>query len=99
MLAPERYNWFSSDLIDILPAAVYVCDANGVVVAYNRRAGELDARPSPATPIKNIVDHTSYFVRTAPTCLTRKLRWSGCCEQAAWFATKKRSLSGRMVRA
>jgi signal transduction histidine kinase len=48
MLAPERYDWFSSDLIEILPAAVYVCDADGVVVAYNRRAGELWGRtPKP----------------------------------------------------
>jgi len=36
--------WFSSDLIEILPAAVYVCDAAAVVVAYNRRATELWGR-------------------------------------------------------
>jgi nitrogen fixation/metabolism regulation signal transduction histidine kinase len=48
MLASERYDWFSSDLIEILPAAVYVCDADGVVVAYNKRAGELWGRtPKP----------------------------------------------------
>jgi PAS domain-containing protein len=44
MLATERYNWFSSDLLEILPAAVYVCDADGVLVAYNRRATELWGR-------------------------------------------------------
>ena len=37
-------NWRSQDLIDMLPAAVYICDAEAVVVAYNRRAGELWGR-------------------------------------------------------
>ena len=37
-------NWFSADLVEILPAAVYVCDANGVVVSYNKRAAELWGR-------------------------------------------------------
>jgi signal transduction histidine kinase len=36
--------WFSGDLIETLPAAVYVCDAEGVVVAYNHRATELWGR-------------------------------------------------------
>ena len=37
-------DWFSGDLIEILPAAVYVCNAEAVVVAYNRRAAELWGR-------------------------------------------------------
>lgn len=37
-------NWFSRDLIEILPAAVYVCDSNAVVVAFNKRATELWGR-------------------------------------------------------
>ena len=36
--------WFTTDLIEILPAAVYVCDADAVVVSYNRRATELWGR-------------------------------------------------------
>jgi len=41
-------DWFSGDLLETLPAAVYVCDAEGTVVAYNRRATELWGRtPSP----------------------------------------------------
>jgi signal transduction histidine kinase len=44
----QGQNWFSSDLIEILPAAVYVCDAKAVVVACNRRATELWGRaPKP----------------------------------------------------
>lgn len=40
--------WFSSDLIEILPAAVYVCNVDAVIVAYNRRAAELWGRePAP----------------------------------------------------
>jgi PAS domain S-box-containing protein len=37
-------NWRSQDLIEILPAAVYVCNAEAVVVSYNRRAAELWGR-------------------------------------------------------
>jgi PAS domain S-box-containing protein len=37
-------NWFSADLVEILPAAVYVCDADGIVVSYNKRATELWGR-------------------------------------------------------
>ena len=36
--------WFSTDLIEILPAAVYVCDADAVVISYNQRATELWGR-------------------------------------------------------
>jgi hypothetical protein len=55
----------------------------------DRRANELlGVRSCPATPMKNTVDLTEHFVRMALTCLTRKLRWSGCCEQAAGHATK-----------
>jgi PAS domain S-box-containing protein len=37
-------NWFSENLIEILPAAVYVCDSSAVIVAFNKRAGELWGR-------------------------------------------------------
>jgi PAS domain S-box-containing protein len=37
-------SWFSKRLIEILPAAVYVCDTEGVIVAFNRRAAELWGR-------------------------------------------------------
>jgi signal transduction histidine kinase/CheY-like chemotaxis protein len=41
-------DWRSQDLIEVLPAAVYVCNADAVVVAYNRRAAELWGRePTP----------------------------------------------------
>jgi AraC-like DNA-binding protein len=41
-------DWFSGDLFETLPAAVYVCDAEGIVVAYNHRATELWGRtPTP----------------------------------------------------
>jgi PAS domain S-box-containing protein len=41
-------DWFSGDLLETLPAAVYVCDAQGIVVAHNHRAAELWGRtPSP----------------------------------------------------
>ena len=42
--SPQSLNWFSRNLIEMLPAAVYVCDANAVVVAFNRRAIELWGR-------------------------------------------------------
>jgi hypothetical protein len=33
-------DWFSGDLLETLPAAVYVCNAEAVVVAYNGRGGD-----------------------------------------------------------
>jgi signal transduction histidine kinase len=37
-------DWFSGDLLETLPAAVHVCNAETVVVAHNRRASELWGR-------------------------------------------------------
>src|ERR1700733_11983120 len=38
-------------LLEFVPGAVYVCDLDGVVVRYNRRAGELWGRyPIPGDP-------------------------------------------------
>lgn len=37
-------DWFSKNLIDALPAAVYVCDIDGVVQAFNEKAAEIWAR-------------------------------------------------------
>ena len=41
----------SDRLLDLLPAAVYVCDRDGVIVRYNRKAAELWGRlPEPGEP-------------------------------------------------
>jgi PAS domain S-box-containing protein len=37
-------DWFSGRLIEILPAAVYVCNSEAVIVAFNERAAELWGR-------------------------------------------------------
>jgi PAS domain S-box-containing protein len=37
-------NWFSTNFIDVLPAAVYVCNSAAVIVAFNQRAIELWGR-------------------------------------------------------
>ena len=37
----QELNWISKNLIEVLPAAFYVCNLEGVVVAFNRRATEL----------------------------------------------------------
>jgi len=44
MSGPDGLNWFSKHLIEILPAAVYVCDIDAVIVAFNQRATELWGR-------------------------------------------------------
>jgi PAS domain-containing protein len=36
--------WFSKRLIEILPAAVYVCNADAVIVAFNQHATQLWGR-------------------------------------------------------
>jgi PAS domain S-box-containing protein len=41
---PFGLSWFSKRLIEILPAAVYVCDTDAVIVAFNRRATQLWGR-------------------------------------------------------
>jgi len=43
-MSSRGLNWFSKCLIEILPAAVYVCDTDAVIVAFNRRATELWGR-------------------------------------------------------
>lgn len=41
----------AQQMVDVLPSASYVCSADGVVVAYNRRAAELWGRsPRPGDP-------------------------------------------------
>jgi hypothetical protein len=37
----RELNWISKNLIEVLPAAVYVCNLEGVIVAFNRLATEL----------------------------------------------------------
>jgi PAS domain S-box-containing protein len=40
----NEMNWFSTNFIDVLPAAVYVCNSAAVIVAFNKRAIELWGR-------------------------------------------------------
>ncbi len=40
----QGLDWFSRNLIEILPAAVYVCNSNAAIVAFNRRVTELWGR-------------------------------------------------------
>jgi PAS domain S-box-containing protein len=40
----NELNWFSTNFIDVLPAAVYVCNSAAVIVAFNQRATELWGR-------------------------------------------------------
>jgi PAS domain S-box-containing protein len=44
MSGPHGLNWFSKHLVEILPAAVYVCDIEATIVAFNQRATELWGR-------------------------------------------------------
>lgn len=40
----NEMNRFSTNFIDVLPAAVYVCNSAAVIVAFNQRAIELWGR-------------------------------------------------------
>jgi hypothetical protein len=53
------FNWFSTNFIDVLPAAVYVCNSAAVIVAFNQRATELWGR----TP--NLDDTDEKILRSA----------------------------------
>jgi len=55
----NELNWFSTNLIDVLPAAVYVCNFAAVIVAFNQRATELWGR----TP--NLDDTDEKILRSA----------------------------------
>ena len=41
----NELNWFSTNFIDVLPAAVYVCNSAAVIVAYNKRTQNYRAPP------------------------------------------------------
>ncbi|MBY0298210.1 MAG: PAS domain-containing protein [Methylobacterium sp.] len=43
-LSPRRPTVLDDQLLEVLPAAVYVCDLDGVVVRYNKKAAELWGR-------------------------------------------------------
>jgi PAS domain-containing protein len=36
-----KQEWFSTALLENLPAAVYVCSVDATIVAFNKRASEL----------------------------------------------------------
>ena len=86
----SELNWFSTNLIDVLPAAVYVCNSAAVIVAFNQRATELWGRtPNLDDTTKNIAERINFFGRMEAICPIPKLRWSACCERGPQLATKK----------
>ena len=99
MANPENgLEWFSKRLIETLPAAVCVCNADAVIVAFNKRATELWGRsPRPGQT------HEKY-------CGSHKLFWPDGTylphDQTSmeWYSetvsrgvTRRRSSSGRMA--
>ncbi|HEV7372318.1 PAS domain S-box protein [Arenibaculum sp.] len=54
---------YAAHLLKVLPAAVYVCDADGLIVAYNDRAAELwGQRPEPGDPaMRFCASHRLYW--------------------------------------
>jgi hypothetical protein len=86
----NELNWFSTNLIDVLPAAVYVCNSAAVIVAYNKRATELWGRtPNLDDTDEKYCGHINFFVRMEAICPIPKRRWSACYERGPPLATKK----------
>jgi hypothetical protein len=74
--------WFSSDLLETLPAAVYVCNAGGIVVAYTSVLRSYGAAlPRRVTATRDIVVPISCSVRTECPCPIVKRRWRLFFEQ------------------
>ena len=83
------------ELLDLLPAAAYVCDAEGFVRYYNPRAAELWGRePRPAN------GSAARTASSSPTALgfrTTNARWPWPSGPASRSETSRPSSSGRMA--
>jgi hypothetical protein len=99
MLDVSRVNWLSKDLIEVLPAAVYVCDSSGVVVAFNKRATELWGRaPCAGDTDEKFCGAYKLFHPDGRYLPHNETRWNACCGRASprgVFGTIKRELRRR----
>src|SRR5262245_38264463 len=67
-------------LWDVVPAAVYVCDAEGTIVRFNRRAAQLWGRePRLLNPDERFCGAHRLYALTAHYCLTPNARWQTFC--------------------
>ena len=88
----KELNWISKNLIEVLPAAVYVCNLEGVVVAFNRCATELWGRtPRPGDTDENFAARIGCIIPMEPICRMPRLRWKLCFGRATLLLIWKRS--------
>src|SRR5882757_6893122 len=73
---PER-------LLDQLPTAVYVCDRDGAILGWNRRAAELWGRtPKLGDPSERFCGSHLLYRLDAVRCRMRHARWPMPCGRA-----------------
>lgn len=74
----------SGGLLEVLPIATFVCDAEGRIVQYNRRAAEIWARePEPEQTHESFIQHTKLYEADgtpAPSSLLSRVLATGVSE-------------------
>ena len=82
-------------LFEQLPFAVYVCDRDGLVLRYNRRAAELWGRsPKLGDPNERFCGSYRMFRPTGVCCRTTNAPWRMCCAPVFPCANRKYTSSG-----
>jgi PAS domain-containing protein len=77
-------------LFDLLPVGLYVCDPDGLIRLYNRRAAELWGRsPKLDDPPTDFAGRTACTVSTAPTSRTPTVPLARFCEPAFPLSTRR----------
>ena len=91
----RSYEARARTMFDLVPVAVYACDAAGVIQDYNQRAVELWGRaPERGDPRERFCGSFKLFSPMAHPCPTINARWRGCCGENASGRTRRRSSSG-----
>jgi PAS domain-containing protein len=86
---PEPSLVIDDTILELLPTAVYVCSADGVVVRYNRKAAELWGRsPRPGDTNERFCGSSD---PTAGPCRIRTAPWPRCCGPASRPGTSRSS--------
>jgi PAS domain-containing protein len=81
-------------LFEQLPFAVYVCDRNGLVLRYNRRAAELWGRsPKLGDPNERFCGSYRMFRPDGSLFRTINAPWQMCCAPASPCANRKSTSS------
>ena len=84
----------SDDILELLPVATCICDLDGRIVQYNRRAAEIWGRaPQPGETHDVFTAACKFYGADGSGCRTPSL--PRCCRPDSRFATRRCGSSGR----